>query len=106
MKYWQERTRRELEDPRLFLEPADVLYNLVHLLWFDRVDLGHVAELPMMCLHACGHRSLKGRIAMVVRLIDFVDERWSLGGSDSADPMAARTVGIELLLSITQLDRS
>ena len=72
----------------LFLEPADVFHDVIDLLGFHCIDLRHVAELPMMSLDAIGRRSLKRRVAVMIRLIDFVDERWTLSGSDSADPMA------------------
>lgn len=72
----------------LFLEPADIFHDLIDLLRFHRIDLRHVAELPMMSFDSIGRRSLKRRVAVMIRLIDFVDERWTLSGSDSADPMA------------------
>lgn len=72
----------------LFLKPADVLHDVVHIIRFDRINLRHIAELPMMCLHSVGRRTLKGRIAVMIRLIDLVKERWAFGRSDSADPVA------------------
>lgn len=72
----------------LFLKPADVLHDVIHIIRFDRIDLRHIAELPMMCLHSVGRRSLKCRVAVMIRLIDLVKKRWALGRSDSADPVA------------------
>jgi hypothetical protein len=39
----------------------------------------------MMGFHPVGSGSLKRRIAMVIRLIDLVNQRWTLRGSDSTD---------------------
>ena len=76
------------KNPGLFLKPTDILHDVVHIVRFDRIDLRHVAELPMMSLHSIGRRSLKRRVTVMIRLIDLVKKRWTLGGSNSAKPMA------------------
>lgn len=72
----------------LFLEPTDVFHDLIHILRFHRIDLRHVAKLPMMSFDSIGCRSLKRYVAVMIRLIDFVKKRWALSGSDSTDPVA------------------
>lgn len=49
----------------------------------------------MVGLHAVGSRSLERGIAMVVRFINFMDQRGALTGPDSTDPMTGSTVGFE-----------
>jgi hypothetical protein len=71
-----------LEDPGLFLEPADILHDLLDVLRFHGIDLRHVPELPMVRLDAVGGGAQEGNIAMVIGLINFVHERRTLFGSN------------------------
>lgn len=73
-----------LENSSLFLEPADVFYDLLDVIRFHGIDLRHVAELPMVRLDAVGGGALEGGIAMVIGLIDFVHERRTLLGSGAS----------------------
>src|SRR5262249_39671256 len=69
--------------PRLLLEPANVPHNLINVLGGHTLDLRHIAELPMVCTNAVRSRHLKRRIAVMVRLVDFVDQRRAVIGSGS-----------------------
>ena len=71
-----------LKNPGLFLEPADVLDDVLDVIRLDGVDLRHVAELPMVRLDAVGGSAQESGIAMVIGLIDFVHERRTLFGSN------------------------
>jgi hypothetical protein len=74
-----------LKNASLFLKPAYVFHDLIHILRRDGIDLRHVPELPVMGFHAIGSGSLKRRIAMMIRFIDLVNQRWALSSSDSPD---------------------
>lgn len=91
--------RRPLENTGLLLQPAHILDDLIHIVGGHPVDLGHVPEFPVVGLHSVGSRSLEGGIPMMVRFINFMDQRGPLTCTDSTDPMAGSTVGFELALS-------
>lgn len=91
--------REPLENTGLLLQPAHVLDNLIDVIGCDRVDFGHVSEFPVVGLHSVGSRSLERGIPMMVRFINFMDQRGPLTCTDSTDPMTGSTVGFELALS-------
>ncbi|OQW37757.1 MAG: hypothetical protein A4E20_17620 [Nitrospira sp. SG-bin2] len=57
-----------LKNAGLFLEPADILHDLLDVIRLHGVDLRHVAELPMVRFDAVGRRAQEGGIAMVIGL--------------------------------------
>jgi len=78
------------------LEPANVPHNLINILGGHTLDLRHIAELPMVRTNAVGSRHLKRRIAVMVRLVDFVDQRRAVIGSGSSLAMTYRAMSVEL----------
>lgn len=81
---WKQSEKIRLENSGLFLEPANVLHDLLDVIRFHGVDLRHVPELPVVRFDAVGGGAQKGGIAMVIGLIDFVHERRTLLGSDAS----------------------
>src|SRR5262249_46320087 len=52
-----------------------------------------------------GRCPLKGGVAVMIRLVDFVDQRWALAGSSSLLAMANGAIGVEFRLACLQLGR-
>ena len=65
---------RELENTGLPLLPTDVSNNVVDIGGTHRVNLRHIAELPMMGLDSGSRSALERGIAVVIRLIDLMDQ--------------------------------
>lgn len=86
-------------DAGLALEPPDIPYDLIDVISRRALDLRHVAKFPMVRLDAVGRGPLKGRIAMMVRLIDLMHQRRSLVGPRRLLPMAGYAIGGELCLT-------
>lgn len=91
--------REPLENTGLLLQPAHILDDLIHIFGGHPVDLGHVPEFPVVSLHPVSRRPLESSISMMVRFINFMDQRGALACPDSTDPMAGRTIGFEFSLS-------
>jgi hypothetical protein len=101
----RERQQRRLEDSGLPLKPANILDDLIDIRGSDGFDLWHVAELPMVSLDPIRRSQLKGRIAMVIRLIDFMHERRALLRADAFWAVTGGTVGVEFGFTGLQLSR-
>ena len=65
--------RWDLKNTGLPLLPADISNNLVDVGCSHRVNLRHIAELPVMGFDADGRRTLERRITVVIGLIDLMD---------------------------------
>ena len=96
----------ELENPGLFLEPADVFHDLINIVGRHPLDLRHVAEFPMVRPDAVGRCILEGRVAVMIRFINLMDERRTLIGSHASGAVTARALGAKLLFSLSQFGRS
>ena len=64
---------RTLGDAGLPLKPANVADDLLDVRRRDPLDLRHVTELPVMSFHAELCSAQKGRVTMMIRLIDLMD---------------------------------
>src|SRR5215831_7647464 len=69
-----EKLRRDLENTGLPLLPTDVSNDLVDVGGIHRVNLRHIAELPMMGFHSNRCRALERCIAVVIGLVDLMDQ--------------------------------
>ena len=94
-----------LKDAGLLLEPADVFHDLIDITRRDTRDFRHVAELPMMRLDTVGGGPLERGIAVMIRLINLVDERRPLFGPHATHSVTRRTIGRKLLLPALQVRR-
>src|SRR5574342_868472 len=70
-------------DAGLALQPPNILDDLIDILARDCVDLRHVPELPVVCLHPVGCSPLERLIAVVVGFIDLVHEWRTLLRTDT-----------------------
>lgn len=95
----------ELLDASLALEPSNILHDLIDVLGSDAIDLWHIAKFPMVRLDAVGRSPLEGGIAMVVRLIDLMDQWRSVVGARRLLPVAGSTVSIECGFAYLELSR-
>ena len=91
--------RKNLLDAGLALEPPDILHDLIDIFSRRALDLRHVAKFPMVRFDTVGRSPLKGRISMMVRLIDLMHQWRSLIGPRRLFPMAGGAVGGELRLT-------
>ncbi len=91
----REREGRRLEDSGLALKPADIRDDLIDVAGGDRIDLGHVAEFPVVGTDTIRSRQLERGIAVVVRLIDLVYERRALLRAHTLLAVARRTIRVE-----------
>src|SRR5256712_829703 len=75
--------------------PPDVRDDLGEIVPGHARNLRHVAELPVMGAHShfCGE--VKGRVCVVIGLVDLVEKRRSLRGAACPDAMTDRAVGVE-----------
>jgi hypothetical protein len=100
----ENRTER-LKNAGLLLKPPHIPDDLIHIVGADGVNLGHVAEFPMVSANTIGSRALEGGIPMMIRFIDFVHEGRALTGAHRCRPVAGRAVGFELGLPGLQVSR-
>ena len=91
-------------NPGLALKPADILNNLIDVTGGHGLDLRHVPELPVVCLHSVGRSPLERRIAVVVRFVNLVHERRTLLRAHPLLTMTNRTVRVEFGFARLQLD--
>ena len=63
---------QDLKNTGLFLQPPDILHDLIDILGSDAFDVRHVAKFPMVRLDAVGRRPLEGRIPVMIRLVDLM----------------------------------
>jgi len=84
-----------LLDTSLALEPPDILHDLIDIIRRNTFDFRHVAEFPMMRLDAVGGGPLKCRIAMMIRLVDFMHQGRAVVGSRRLLPVTSGTVRVE-----------
>lgn len=80
------------ENTGLTLQPSDIFDYFVYVIRRNSIDLGHVAEIPMVSANSIEGRSLKGHVGMMVRLIDLMDQRRTLGGSNRARAVTSRAM--------------
>ena len=80
--------RRDLENTGLPLLPTDISNNLVDVRSAHRVYLRHIAELPMMGFDSDSRSALKRRIAVVIGLIDLMDQGRALLCASTPGAMA------------------
>ena len=69
----KELMRWDLKDTGLLLLPTDISNDLIDVGCSHRVNLRHIAELPMMGSDAVGRRTLERRITVMIGLIDLMD---------------------------------
>ncbi len=81
-----------LLDSDLPLCDADMGRNVRHIIRCYLRHGRHVAKLPMMGAHAVLDRKLKCNVGVVRRLIDPVQERWSLVRTIQGNAMARGTI--------------
>ena len=81
------RRGKELLDTGLALKPSNVANDLLDVLGGDAFNLGHVAEFPVMGTDTVRCRQLKRGIAVVLRFVDFVDQRGAMIGAGCACAM-------------------
>lgn len=67
-----------LRDAGLALEPTNIADDLLDVPGGHGIDFRHVAELPVVRSDAELRRAQKGGVAMVIRLINLVDQRRTL----------------------------
>ena len=89
----------------LTLEPAYILHDLIDIPGGHAFDLGHIAELPMVCLDAVGCSPLEGLIAVMVGLVDLMHERRPVVCSCRLFSMTGRTVRVECGFARLELSR-
>jgi hypothetical protein len=65
----------------------------------------HIPEFPVVRLHPVRGRPLKSGITMMVRFIDFMNERRPLAGPDAPDAMTGRTIGLKFPFARLQFNR-
>lgn len=87
----------------LLLEPANIFHNLIDVLGSYALDFRHIAKFPMVSANAVCRGQLKGRIAMMARLIDFVDQRRAMISPGSSLAVTHRATGVELRLTTLKL---
>ena len=63
---------QDLKNTGLFLQPPDILHDLIDVLGSEAFDVRHVAKFPMVRLDAVGRRPLEGRIPVMIRLVDLM----------------------------------
>ena len=68
-------------DSGLALQPPNVADDLTHIVWSDGFNFWHISEFPMMGTDPLGRSTLKGKICMMMRLIDFMNQGWPISGS-------------------------
>ena len=88
------------------MKPAHVLDDVLDVCRGNRLDLRHVAEFPMMSFDAEFRGPEKGRIAMVIRFINLVDERRTLLCAGGLWSVARRAMRVEFRLSCLQFRRN
>ena len=66
--------RRRLRDAGLALKPANVADDLLDVRRRDPLDLRHVTELPVMGFDAEFRSAQKSGVAVMIGLIDLVDQ--------------------------------
>src|SRR5215467_252038 len=93
-----EKLRRDLENTGLPLLPTDVSNDLVDVGGIHRVNLRHIAELPMMGFHSDRCRALERCIAVVIGLVDLMDQWRALLCALTLWTMTGRTIRVELRL--------
>ena len=81
------------------LQLPHILHNLSNLIAGYLRLRRHVAIGPMMLAHPSFGGQQKGLVRMVPRIVNLVDERWSLVGSRCILSMALGTRGIERLFT-------
>ena len=94
-----------LENPSLFLKPANVFHNPFDIVRRDLLNFRHIAELPMMRSDAVSGGILEGRVAVMIGLINLVDERRPLFGPDTTNSVTRGTIGHEPLLPTLEFSR-
>ena len=86
------------------LKPADIFYDLIDVLRSHSFDLWHIAEVPVMRTDAVGCRHLKCRIAMMIGLINFVNQGRAVIGSYRLRTMTGQAIGVEFGLTHLKFD--
>ena len=91
--------RRRLRDAGLPLKPANVADDLLDIRRRDPLDLRHVTELPVMGFDAEFRSAQKGGVAVMIGLINLVDQRRALLGAGGLCTVAGGAMGVELRLA-------
>ena len=81
------------------MQPANVTGDLLDVRRRNPIDLRHVAELPVMGFDAEFRSAQKGRVAVVVGLINLMHERRALLRAGGPRPMASGAMSVELPLA-------
>ena len=89
-----------LLDSSLTLQPAYVGGDFRYVFRGHACDLRHVSKVPMVGPDASGRRHLKGSIAMVAWLIDFVNQRRTLIRANRPIAMTSCTVCLEFAFAL------
>ena len=90
---------RTLGDAGLPLKPANVAGDLLDVRRRDPLDLRHVTELPVMGFDAEFRSAQKGGVAVMIGLINLVDQRRALLGAGGLCTVAGGAMGVELRLA-------
>ena len=87
---------RGLRDSGLPLEPADITSDLLDIPGGHAFDLRHVAEFPMMSSDAELRRAQKRRVAVMIGLVDLMDEWRTLLSAGCLRAMTGGAMCVEL----------
>ena len=81
------------------MKPANVADDLLDVRRRDPLDLRHVTELPVMGFDAEFSSAKKGGVAVMIGLINLVDQRRALLRAGGLWAVAGRAMGGELRLA-------